>query len=102
MGKGAAAQQLSKSGLKFMKINRGLTPAGKICLQFEISNWRFQIAFISPPRLLCLRFCFSLCLVCVSAVNIFAQTELDVLAQRINRGNTEQKRDALFQLRNLK
>ena len=42
------------------------------------------------------------CALCVLAANVLAQSELDVLAQKINRGNTEQKRDALFQIRKLK
>jgi len=33
--------------------------------------------------------------------SVFSQTELEFLAEKINRGNTEQKRDALTQIRNL-
>ncbi|HEX8738244.1 MAG TPA: HEAT repeat domain-containing protein [Pyrinomonadaceae bacterium] len=74
-----------------MKINRGYSP-----INADDSNKKSAFTGV------CLRFCFFLCFCCVSAVSIFAQTELDVLAQKINRGNTEQKRDALFQIRNLK
>lgn len=49
-----------------------------------------------------LRLCFFLCAVCACAVNVFAQSEPEVLAQRLDRGSEEQKRDALFQIRNLK
>jgi len=35
------------------------------------------------------------------AVDVFPQTELEFLAEKITRGSTEQKRDALFQIRNL-
>lgn len=35
-------------------------------------------------------------------VNFFAQDNLQILAEQINRGNTEQKRSALFRIRNLK
>jgi len=42
-----------------------------------------------------------LCVLCASAVNSFAQTEADTLAEIINRGSVEQKRTALIQLRNL-
>jgi HEAT repeat protein len=83
-------------------------------LQFEISNLKFQIDFRSPLKLLCLRFCFFLCFLCVCALNIFAQdvviTQEQIdwipveasLQKAIKSGNTEQKRDALFQIRNLK
>lgn len=42
-----------------------------------------------------------LCLLCLFAGNIFAQTNLEFFAETIRRGNVEQKRDALFQIRNL-
>lgn len=42
-----------------------------------------------------------LCVLCVSAGNSLAQANLEILAEKINRGDTEQKRDALFQIRNL-
>ena len=38
---------------------------------------------------------------CVFAESSFAQTNLEILAEKINRGNDEQKRDALFQIRKL-
>jgi HEAT repeat protein len=41
------------------------------------------------------------CAFCAFAENSFAQTNYEFLAEKINRGNTEQKRDALFQIRNL-
>ncbi len=43
-----------------------------------------------------------LCVLCPLAGNSFAQTELDILIEKINRGNTEQKRDALLEIRNLR
>lgn len=42
-----------------------------------------------------------LCTLCGFAGNNFAQTNLDFLAETIKRGSAEQKRDALFQIRNL-
>jgi HEAT repeat protein len=41
------------------------------------------------------------CALCCFAPKSFAQDDLGYLAQRVNHGNTEQKRDALFQIRNL-
>ena len=42
-----------------------------------------------------------LCILFVFASNVFAQTNLETFAQIVNRGTTEQKRDALLQIRNL-
>lgn len=63
----------------------------------------------------CLRFCFSLCIVCALAGNSLAQEITTITAEQyewipvqaylqrtIKSGNTEQKRDALFRIRNLK
>lgn len=75
-----------------MKINRRLTRAS--------ADFLLDLPAFAGARL---RFCFLLCVLFgVAATNVFAQGELDVLAQKINRGNAEQKRDALFQIRNLK
>lgn len=41
------------------------------------------------------------CALCAFAGNSFAQTNLEALAEKIRTGNVEQKRDALFQIRNL-
>lgn len=91
MGKSAAARATSKSGLKFMKFNRRRT-------QIYADNFVKKSAFIR----VCLRFCFFLFVLCFLALNAFAQSDLSFLAERINRGNDEQKRDALFQIRNIK
>ncbi len=73
-----------------MKINRRFT-------QINADDSFEKSAFIRVY----LRFCLFLCIFCVfAAAGVSAQVQLDVLAQRINRGNTEQKRDALFQIRN--
>ena len=42
-----------------------------------------------------------ICITCVFVLNSIAQVPLDVLGQRVAAGTTEQKRDALFQIRNL-
>lgn len=46
-------------------------------------------------------FIFVLLLCAFFAGNICAQSNLELLAEQINRGNSEQKRNALFQIRNL-
>lgn len=46
-------------------------------------------------------FVFVLLLCAIFAVNTYAQNDLEFLAEQINRGNSEQKRNALFQIRNL-
>jgi len=43
-----------------------------------------------------------LCVLCALVGNSFAQIEPDILIEKINRGNTEQKRDALLEIRNLR
>ena len=50
-----------------------------------------------------LRFCslVFLLFVCTSAESSFAQTNFDNFTEIFKRGNTEQKREALFQIRNL-
>ncbi|MDQ3322375.1 MAG: HEAT repeat domain-containing protein [Acidobacteriota bacterium] len=42
-----------------------------------------------------------LCALCAFAGNAFAQSNLEFFAETIRRGNVEQKRDALFHIRNL-
>ncbi|MEO8071973.1 MAG: HEAT repeat domain-containing protein [Acidobacteriota bacterium] len=42
-----------------------------------------------------------LCALCSFAGNIFAQNSIETFSEIIERGNTEQKRDALYQIRNL-
>lgn len=46
--------------------------------------------------------CFVFAFITFTANHSFGQETLEILAQMINRGNTEQKRDALFQIRNIK
>lgn len=58
----------------------------------------FQSVFICACSLLKLH--ILLCL--VFTINSFAQNNLQIFAEHINRGSTEQKRNALFQIRNLK
>ncbi len=83
MGKTAATAEFRARGLKM-----------------RITNYEFQITNIDEQRalkifvLLCALFFFF-------AENSLAQTNFDVLAETISRGKTEQKRDALFQIRNL-
>ncbi len=64
----------------------------------EITNYELRITNLK--RLF--RCSFILCVLCALAGNSFAQTELDILIEKINRGNTEQKRDALLEIRNLR
>ena len=64
----------------------------------EITNYELRITNLK--RLFrCSSFLFVLC---VLAGNSFAQIESDTLIEKINRGNTEQKRDALLEIRNLR
>lgn len=56
---------------------------------------------ISAFTCVSVRFCFFLCAFSLSALNIFAQSNLDFLAQKINRGSDEEKRSALAEIRNL-
>ncbi|HEX8369113.1 MAG TPA: HEAT repeat domain-containing protein [Pyrinomonadaceae bacterium] len=86
-----------------MKINRRLARL----------NADFHIV-LSAPVCARLRFCFFLCALCVLAGNSLAQDSILTreeyewipveasLQKIIKSGNTEQKRDALFQIRNLK
>ena len=46
------------------------------------------------------QFSLFVCALSVFAVNAFAQDNFELLAEKIRRGNTEQKRDALVQIRN--
>ncbi len=63
----------------------------------SIPDCRFQI-----PHLHHLFWCFIfLCALCVFAGNTFAQTNFETFTEIIKNGNTEQKRDALYQIRNL-
>ena len=64
----------------------------------EITNYELRITNLKS----CFRFFVILCVFCVSAGNSFAQTELDTLIEKINRGKTEQKRDALLEIRNIR
>lgn len=77
----------------------GTRPAAKRPTQrirMLITNFKLRIAnpgfWVRSSLFLCWLFAFS--------VSIFGQN-LETLADRINRGNTEQKRDALLQIRNL-
>src|SRR5688572_8708011 len=54
----------------------------------------FICVFLRLKFLILLGFFFS--------INSFAQNNLQFLAEQINRGSSEQKRNALFQIRNLK
>ena len=63
----------------------------------RITNYELRITSLKR----CFRVLVFLCALCAFAGNSFAQTNLDFLAEKINRGDTEQKRDALFQIRNL-
>lgn len=58
--------------------------------ELRMTNWRFVI-----------RFFVFLSVLCIFAGTSFAQN-LENLAEQIKRGDTEQKRDALLQIRNLK
>lgn len=58
----------------------------------------FQSVFICA----CLRLKFLILLCLLLTIYSFAQDNLQILAEQINRGSTEQKRNALFQIRNLK
>jgi len=63
-----------------------------------ITNYELRITILAR-RINAFAF---LCVLCVFCGKIaYAQTNLDLLAEKLNRGNTEQKRDALFQIRNL-
>lgn len=78
MGKGAAAKR-SAGGMKITITNDEL--------KITSSGQSFaRLAF--------------LCLVLLSAQNIFAQ-DLTALSEQLRSGDTEQKRDALFQIKNL-
>ena len=61
-----------------------------------ITNHELKIAD-SKHRFRCFIF---LCALCVFAGNIFAQTNFETFGEIFERGNTEQKRTALFQIRN--
>ncbi|MDQ3713293.1 MAG: HEAT repeat domain-containing protein [Acidobacteriota bacterium] len=64
----------------------------------EITNYELRITNLE--RLFrCSSF---LCVLCALVANSFAQTEPDILIEKINRGNNEQKRDALLEIRNLR
>ncbi len=64
----------------------------------EITNYQLQITNLNPL----FRCSLFLCVLCALAGNSPAQIEPDILIEKINRGNTEQKRDALAQIRNLR
>jgi len=67
-------------------------------VRMTIANYKLRITKLHSWFRL---FAFLGVLCVFTAGNSFAQN-LDALAAQINRGNTEQKRDALFQIRNLK
>jgi HEAT repeat protein len=63
----------------------------------SIPNFRFQI-----PNLMHFFRCFVfLCVFCALAGNSFAQNNLENFSEIFKNGNTEQKRDALYQIRNI-
>ncbi|MBA3601776.1 MAG: HEAT repeat domain-containing protein [Acidobacteria bacterium] len=64
----------------------------------EITNYQLQITNLNPL----FRCSLFLCVLCALAGNSPAQIEPDILIEKINRGNTERKRDALAQIRNLR
>ena len=64
----------------------------------EITNYELRIMNLKP-LFQCSLF---LCVLCALAGNSPAQIEPDILIEKINRGNTEQKRDALLEIRNLR
>lgn len=68
-------------------------------VKMSITNYELPITHLRSRFRL---FAF-LCAVCAFlAGNSFAQDNLEILAEKIQRGNSEQKRDALFEIRNLK
>lgn len=82
MGKTAAAKLRRARGVKFSN-----------------TNYKLRITNFARRRF---KFVVSVCALCVfTAGNFFAQTNLDSLAEKIARGSVEEKRDALFQIRNL-
>lgn len=66
-------------------------------LRMRITNYELRTASLKRY----FRILVFLCAFCVFAGNSSAQANLEILAEKINRGDTEQKRDALFQIRNL-
>ena len=64
----------------------------------EITNYELRIMNLKP-LFQCSLF---LCILCAFAGNSLAQIESDILIEKISRGNTEQKRDALLEIRNLR
>ena len=64
----------------------------------EITNYELRIMNLKP-LFQCSLF---LCILCAFAGNSPAQIEPDILIEKISRGNTEQKRDALLEIRNLR
>jgi len=64
----------------------------------EITNYELRIANLK----VLFQCSLILCVLCAYAGNSFAQIEADNLIEKINRGNTEQKRDALLEIRNLR
>lgn len=59
--------------------------------ELRMANWKFYF-----------RCSLFLCALCVFPGNVFGQASLDDLANDLNRGSVEQKRDALFRIRNIK
>ena len=64
----------------------------------EITNCELRIMNLK----LLFRCSLFLCVLCAFAGNSLAQIELGNLIEKVNRGNTEQKRDALLEIRNLR
>jgi HEAT repeat protein len=73
------------------ELNRKLTRA-------EAKSRKTNSAF----RRVGLRFCFFILSFCLIYLQPASAQNLEILARQINRGNDEAKRDALFQIRNLK
>lgn len=63
-----------------------------------ITNYELRIMNLKPL----FRCSLFLCVLCALAGNSFAQIEPDILIEKINRGKTEQKRDALLEIRNMR
>lgn len=64
----------------------------------SIKNYQLKI---KNPAARTVRFLILFCALCGFAGNLFAQENFDALAERIARGSDEQKRDALFEIRNI-
>ncbi|HEX8288972.1 MAG TPA: HEAT repeat domain-containing protein [Pyrinomonadaceae bacterium] len=77
----------------------GKRPAAELSsgsVRFTIKNYKLRITKLK----LWLQFSLFVCALCIFTTNAFAQDNFELLAEKIRRGNTEQKRDALLQIRN--